>query len=188
MEFSFTNKTIPQKSYIDLKFYPNTVRQMQATSKDRLFLIPFLALGTALTTLKMEWATALRWSAEAADRREWVVYKGMDVLNANLVLLPPLFYIACLMVVLLINITSIKVNVAQVYKVIFWLNLLIIGAFLFVMIIDYHVETYFETAEAGYWIWLVANAVLCCWLYAYQPRAAFAPSEEELLDDWEIEP
>ncbi len=153
-----------------------------ATTRNSSFIVPLTAFAIILGTMGMDWATGgdYNWSLEG----EFVLeYRGTDVLHKNLAPFPPLFYIGSIITILIVNGTSIIVDLRKVYKTIFYGNLLPIGAFLFVMVIDYHMDSYFSNAEKGYWIWLVANTIAMGWLYNFCYNNPLESFQEQLLDD-----
>ncbi|MGH1336170.1 MAG: hypothetical protein ACRBFS_08585 [Aureispira sp.] len=126
-------------------------------------LILFFSLVASFYSIELSWAIGLNGELENP-----IYYDGTAVLHQDLSWLPRLFYAGAFLVVGFLHITKREETYKlSIYKGIFFLNLFFIGAFLFVMIIDYHMSSYFIGIELGYIVWLIANVILMSWLYVF---------------------
>lgn len=153
---------------------------MKSLLRNPIILVVALAIAAYSTALR--WAVGWSWETGGV-----LYYDGRDILHKDIAWMPLVFYIIAIIAVMVVWVTAKeKSYLTTTYKGLFFLNFLPIGAYLFVMIMDYHTSNYFTEVGLGYYLWLLSNAVIMGWLYLILYTKIALPEEEthpDLIDD-----
>lgn len=128
--------------------------------------ILILALGLALYSLWMVWFSVDRSTGAIVEAIFVTTISGREVLHNDHTVAAMLFYLGAMVLAIITHFfihqerTKIKL-----YKLILYLNVLPIGAFLWAMLLNYYIEGYDKQyLGKGYFLWIGANAVVIFWL------------------------
>jgi hypothetical protein len=150
---------------------------MQTIKRHPVILI--LSSILAISSFSMKWSSIT--SSSPDDFGKITLYFGYQMMPPNFYYGPTIFYgfLVLLGLVLMIR----KKSPRMLLGFIFLLHLVLMGAFAFVVGIDYYWSSYWDKLYAGYYIYFVASVTTCTWLYKVSFTNPPRLIDANLLDD-----